>query len=86
MLVQFQWWAGKPYFLVPSSYSLMLDCWRQDRDERPSFQELFERLEQLMIQEVDYFDFDKVDESKDYYQVQESRTEETDSDGQADLE
>ena len=73
------------YFFVPSSYSLMLDCWRQDRDERPSFQELFERLEQLMIQEVDYFDFNKVDESKDYYHVQESKKEETDSDEQDDL-
>ncbi len=56
----------------------MLDCWKQDRDERPSFQELLERLEQLMLQEVDYFDINKVDESKDYYQVQESKTEEND--------
>ena len=60
---------------------MMLDCWKQDRDERPSFQELFERLEQLMLQEVDYFDFNKVDESKDYYSVQEKETGGNDSDG-----
>ncbi|KAJ7385104.1 hypothetical protein OS493_017472 [Desmophyllum pertusum] len=38
---------------------MILDCWRQDRDERPSFQELVERLEQLMLQEVEYFDLTK---------------------------
>ena len=66
---------------------MMLDCWKlinQHRDERPSFQELLERLEQLMLQDVEYFDFNKVDESKDYYQVQESKTEETDNDGDDD--
>ena len=57
------------------------DCWKTDRDERPSFQELVERLEELMLQEVDYFDFNKVDESKDYYQVPESKTEESRDDG-----
>ena len=56
----------------------MLDCWKQHRDGRPSFQELLERLEQLMLQDVEYFDFDKVDESKDYYQVQESKTDNQD--------
>ena len=54
----------------------MLDCWKQDRDERPTFQELLERLEQMMLLEVVYFDFNKVDESKDYYKMQESKTDE----------
>ena len=35
----------------------------------------------LMHQEVEYFDFDKVDESKDYYLVQEVKTNEDDLDG-----
>ena len=52
----------------------MMDCWRQNPDERPSFQEMVGRLEQLMLQEVEYFDFSEVDETKDYYQVQESKT------------
>ena len=55
----------------------MKDCWRQDPDERPSFSQLFDSLEQLILQEVDYFDFDKLDESKDYYAVQETKSEET---------
>ena len=70
--------------LSSRSYSMILDCWRQDQDERPSFQELVERLEQLMLQEVEYFDFDKVDESKDYYHVPE--TEENDDDENDGLE
>ena len=53
----------------------MMECWKQIPDERPpSFQELVERLEQLMLQDVEYFDFNKVDETKDYYNVQESKT------------
>lgn len=49
---------------------MMRECWKEDPAERPSFQELFGRLEQMMLQEVDYFDFNNVDESKDYYQMQ----------------
>ena len=55
----------------------MMECWKRNPDERPSFQELFERIEQLMLQEVEYFDFNKVDEKKDYYQMQESKTGES---------
>ena len=58
----------------------MMDCWKQNPDERPSFQELFENLEQLMLQEVEYFEFYNLDESKDYYQVQESGETEEDGD------
>jgi len=54
----------------------MMDCWKENPAERPSFQELVLRLEELMLEEVVYFDFNKVDESKDYYQVKESRTAE----------
>ncbi|KAJ7371966.1 hypothetical protein OS493_021392 [Desmophyllum pertusum] len=74
----------KPDLCSGNFYSMMLDCWRQDRDERPSFQELVEKLEQLMLQEVEYIDFDKVDESKDYYHVPE--TEENDDDENDGLE
>jgi len=66
------------YFHFALSYSLMLDCWKQDRDERPSFQELFERLEQMMLQEVEYLDFNKIDQSKDYYQVEKPKAREDD--------
>ena len=56
----------------------MLDCWKQDQDERPFFQELFERLEHLMLQEVEYFDFNKMDQSKDYYQEEEPKSQKDD--------
>ena len=56
----------------------MTDCWKKDPEERPSFEELVERVEQMLLQEVEYFDLNKMDESKDYYQVQESKTAEID--------
>ena len=59
------------------SYSVMSDCWKQDPDERPSFRQLLDTMENVIVQEVDYFDFSKLDESKDYYAVQESRSEGT---------
>ena len=60
------------------SYSLMMDCWKQNPDERPSFQELVKNLERMMLQEVEYLDFELLDETKDYYQVAESKTGESD--------
>ena len=49
-------------------------------DKRPSFQELVGRLEQLILQEVEYFDFNQLDESKDYYAVHESTELDVDGD------
>ena len=63
---------------LPFSYALMMECWKQNPDKRPSFQELVGRMEQQMLQEVEYFDFDLLDETKDYYQVKESKTAEID--------
>ena len=62
----------------PSSYTLMTDCWKKDPDERPSFKELVGRVEQMLLQEVEYLDLNKIYESKDYYRVQESKTAEID--------
>ena len=56
----------------------MTDSWKQDPDERPSFEELVGRVEQVLLQEAEYFDLDKMDESKDYYRVQESKRAEID--------
>ncbi len=60
-----------------ASYAVMNDCWKQYPDERPNFSQLLEIMEQLILHEVDYFDFEKLDETKDYYAVQESKAEET---------
>lgn len=62
----------KPDLCSDDVYSLMMNCWKQDPDERPSFQELVEDLEKLLLQETEYFEFDKLDESKEYYAVQET--------------
>ena len=56
----------------------MTDCWNQDPDERPSFQRLYKRLDAMLEEQVDYFDFGKKDESKYYYTTQESKTAEVD--------
>ena len=50
----------------------MTDCWKKDPNERPSFEELVGRVEHMLLQEVEYFDLNKMDESKDYYRVQET--------------
>ena len=61
-------------FLLSASYAFMMECWKQNPDERPSFQELVERLERTMTEQVEYLDLKQLDETKAYYQVQESKT------------
>ena len=61
-------------FLLSVSYAFMMECWKQNPDERPSFQELVERLERTMTEQVEYLDLKQLDETKAYYQVQESKT------------
>lgn len=56
----------------------MTNCWKQVPEERPCFKELVKHLENLLLERVEYFEFDKVDESKDYYQEQESTESEED--------
>ena len=40
-------------------------------------------LKNLMLQDVEYFDFNLLDETKDYYQFQESMTGEVNSDNRS---
>ena len=61
-------------FLLSVSYAFMMECWKQKPDKRPSFQELVERLERTMTEQVEYLDLKQLDETKAYYQVQESKT------------
>ena len=67
-------WGLKNLFLLSVSYAFMMECWKQNPDERPSFQELVGRLEGTMIEQVEYLDLKQLDETKAYYQVQESKT------------
>ncbi|XP_068728102.1 uncharacterized protein [Montipora capricornis] len=68
----------KPDMCTNHVYALMTDCWNQDPDERPSFQRLYRRLDDMLDEQEDYFDFGKKDESKYYYRTQESKTAEVD--------
>ena len=50
-------------------YALMSECWDEDPFYRPSFSELIDRLEVIMMTDVPYCDVDKHDESRPYYNV-----------------
>ncbi|XP_068676920.1 platelet-derived growth factor receptor alpha-like isoform X1 [Montipora foliosa] len=68
----------KPDMCTDPVYALMRDCWNQDPDERPSFQRLYKRLDDMLEEQEDYFDFGKKDDSKYYYTTQEEKTAEDD--------
>ena len=44
-------------------YELMLDCWKEEPDERPSFEQLIPKLEKMMTKDNPYFDWDGDNES-----------------------
>ena len=48
-------------------YTLMLDCWKEDPDERPTFAQLIATLEEMMTTDTPYYDFNLVDEKEPYY-------------------
>ena len=56
-------------FFVSNSYAIMAKCWKENPDERPSFTQLREDLENMMIVDKPYLDFDGFDESREYYNV-----------------
>ena len=41
----------------------MLDCWRADPEERPSFKQLVTRIEEMMTRDTPYFDLNEDYES-----------------------
>ena len=55
------------FTLFPIRYNMMLDCWKEGPDERPTFEQLIVTLEQMMTTDTPYFDFEKLDESEAYY-------------------
>lgn len=48
---------------------MMTDCWMEKSEERPSFTQIRERLEQMLQKDNPYLDFSVLDESSDYYRV-----------------
>ncbi|XP_068727464.1 uncharacterized protein [Montipora capricornis] len=57
----------KPDICTDRVYTLMTDCWNQDPDERPSFERLYKRLDDMLEEQAEYFSWDNHDESKYYY-------------------
>ena len=56
---------------------MMSDCWKEDPDERPTFEQLIETLEQLMTKDTPYVDFNKLDETEAYYDEAFSHSDDT---------
>ncbi|XP_078344448.1 uncharacterized protein LOC144630040 [Oculina patagonica] len=57
----------KPDMCSDELYALMLDCWKEDPEERPSFEQLISTLETMMTVDTPYYDFEKLDETKACY-------------------
>ncbi|XP_027052583.1 angiopoietin-1 receptor-like, partial [Pocillopora damicornis] len=53
----------KPAICSDELYELMLDCWRVDPEERPSFKQLITRIEEMMTRDTPYFDLNEDYES-----------------------
>lgn len=45
----------------------MLDCWKEEPNERPTFENITRLLEEMMQEDSPSLDFESLDESKDYY-------------------
>ncbi|PFX14744.1 Vascular endothelial growth factor receptor 2 [Stylophora pistillata] len=50
-------------------YEVMMDCWRENPDQRPGFTQLRNRFESMMQKDNPYMDFSAVDETSAYYSV-----------------
>lgn len=47
----------------------MMDCWKENPDQRPGFTQLREKLEFMMQKDNPYLDLSAVDETREYYNV-----------------
>ena len=45
-------------------YRLMIDCWKEDPNERPSFVQLIPILEKMMTEDTPYYYFRLLDQSQ----------------------
>ena len=55
----------------------MLDCWKHDPNERPTFAQLILTLERMMTVDTPYYDFSNLDETEPYYSNVVDSTSET---------
>ena len=45
----------------------MMDCWKDNPDDRPTFTQLLSIMEEMMTLDTPYFDLSKTDESESCY-------------------
>ncbi|KAJ7336066.1 hypothetical protein OS493_013443 [Desmophyllum pertusum] len=57
----------KPDTCSDKLYQLVLNCWKEDPSERPTFEIVTRSLEEMMQEDTPYLDFGSLDESKEYY-------------------
>jgi len=57
----------KPDTCSDELFQLVLECWKEDPSERPTFDQATKSLERMMVEDTPYFDPELVDESKAYY-------------------
>ena len=48
-------------------YKLMMNCWKADPNERPSFSQLIPILEEMMSEDTPYYHFKLLDQNKPCY-------------------
>ena len=65
--------VSKTFFSL-NRYKLMMDCWKDDPIERPSFSQLILILEEMMTVDTPYYDFTLLDESQACYNVASAAT------------
>ena len=60
---------GRILFSIFYSYEMMIECWKESPESRPSFTQLRDSLEAIMQKDNPYLDLRAVDESRAYYNV-----------------
>ena len=55
--------AGRSYV----RFQLVLECWKEEPCDRPTFDQATKSLEKMMMKGTPYMDFELLDESKEYY-------------------
>ena len=48
-------------------YKLMMNCWKADPNERPSFSQLIPILEEMMTEDTPYYHFQLLDQNQPCY-------------------
>ncbi|XP_067031687.1 uncharacterized protein [Acropora muricata] len=59
----------KPDTCCDELYEMMIECWKESPESRPSFTQLRDSLEAIMQKDNPYLDLRAVDESRAYYNV-----------------